>query len=93
MQRLTRLRWVYTEAPVYFITAVTHERRRILTDNETHEVFRWTISDSQNRAIITGLGMRIPMASSAMMRRCSMLDILPWGPWRIFARGELTIDD
>ena len=39
MERLKRLEWVYTEAPVYFVTAGTHDRRAILANPATHSAF------------------------------------------------------
>ena len=36
-ERLRRLEWVFERTPVYFITACTHERRRILADARVHE--------------------------------------------------------
>jgi putative transposase len=34
-----RLDWVFTEHPIYFITACTHNRRRILDNLAVHETF------------------------------------------------------
>jgi putative transposase len=60
MHRLTRLAWVYTEAPVYFITAVTHERRRILADNEAHEVFRKYCLAARDHGVLVGRYVLMP---------------------------------
>ena len=40
MSRLTRLDWVYTDAPVYFVTACTENRRPLLAQDAVHELFR-----------------------------------------------------
>ena len=60
MDRLTRLAWVYSEAPVYFITAVTSERRRILADGGTHEVFRTFCKMARNRGVLVGRYVLMP---------------------------------
>lgn len=39
MNRLTRLDAVFTEAPVYFITACTEKRRHLLANDGANEVF------------------------------------------------------
>jgi len=39
MSQPVRLRWVYPDYPVYFITACTHNRRPLLNNPESHEVF------------------------------------------------------
>ena len=60
MQRLTRLAWVYTEAPVYFITAVTHQRQRILADDATHDVFRRFCTAGHDRGVLVGSYVLMP---------------------------------
>ena len=60
MQRLTRLAWVYTEAPVYFITAVTHERRRILANHVAHEAFRKYCIAAPEHGVLVGRYVLMP---------------------------------
>ena len=38
--RLTRLAWLFTDAPLFFVTACTHQRRQLLADGSVHETFR-----------------------------------------------------
>jgi putative transposase len=54
MNRLTRLEWSYTEAPVYFITACTENRRRLLDDIGTHAVFRNFCEGARDRGALVG---------------------------------------
>ena len=60
MERLRRLDWVYTESPVYFITAVIHSRQRILADESTHEVFRGFCQVARNRGVLVGRYVLMP---------------------------------
>jgi len=60
MQRLSRLGWVYTEAPVYFLTAVTHERRKILADDGSHEAFRRFCTAARDRGVLVGRYVLMP---------------------------------
>jgi putative transposase len=60
MQRLTRLEWVYTDAPVYFITAVTHERRHLLADELTHQAFLSFCHASRDRGVLVGRYVLMP---------------------------------
>ena len=60
MYRLTRLGWVYTETPVYFLTAVTHERRKILADADTHEAFRGFCTAAHDRGVLVGRYVLMP---------------------------------
>ena len=39
MDRLRRLDWVYSDAPQYFITACTFDRKRILASDSVHAAF------------------------------------------------------
>jgi putative transposase len=60
MQRLTRLDWIYTDTPVYFITAVTHGRQRILADEATHAVFRAFCQSAHDRGVLVGSYVLMP---------------------------------
>src|SRR5208283_5174149 len=37
--RLTRLKWLYTQTPVYFLTPCTEDRLRVLANEEIHREF------------------------------------------------------
>src|SRR5215813_11936687 len=39
MANLRRLRWIFTERPIYYITACTYNRRRILDRPDVHDSF------------------------------------------------------
>jgi len=60
MNRLTRLETVFTEAPVYFITACTEKRRHLLADDETHEVFRNFCHVARDRGVLVGRYVLMP---------------------------------
>ena len=60
MHRLTRLKWVYTAAPVYFVTAVTHARQMILADLATHAEFRQFCIAARERGVLVGRYVLMP---------------------------------
>ncbi len=60
MHRLTRLGWVYTDAPVYFLTVVTHERRRILANDDTHRAFIRFCTFASDRHVLVGRYVLMP---------------------------------
>ncbi len=60
MNRLTRLDTVFTEAPVYFITACTEKRRHLLADDETHDVFYKFCHQARDLGVLVGRYVLLP---------------------------------
>ena len=60
MQRLTRLEMLFTDTPVYFITACTEKRRKLLADPEVHEVFRTFCQQARERGVLVGRYVLMP---------------------------------
>ena len=77
MTRLTRLGWCYTEAPIYFITAATHERQRILADEGVHEAFRAFCTVARNHGALVGRYVLMPGSPSPLRLHLS------WCSWLI----------
>jgi putative transposase len=60
MKRLTRLPMLFTDTPVYFITACTEKRRHLLANDETHEVFRQFCTTARDRGALVGRYVLVP---------------------------------
>jgi REP element-mobilizing transposase RayT len=60
MERLTRLGAVFTEAPVYFITACTEKRSQLLANDAAHEVFRNFCHLARDRGVLVGRYVLMP---------------------------------
>ena len=60
MKRLTRLGWLYTEAPVYFITACTEKRRKLLADPGSHSIFREFCEGADEHGALVGKYVLMP---------------------------------
>jgi REP element-mobilizing transposase RayT len=60
MNRLTRLDVVFTEAPIYFITACTDNRRHLLAKDDVHEVFRRFCTQARLRGVLVGRYVLMP---------------------------------
>jgi putative transposase len=60
MKRLSRLEMVFTEAPVYFITACTEKRRHLLANDDVHEVFRRFCILARDRGVLVGRYVLMP---------------------------------
>jgi putative transposase len=60
MERLSRLDSVFTEAPVYFITACTEKRRHLLANREVHEVFQQFCVNARDRGVLVGRYVLMP---------------------------------
>ena len=60
MTRLTRLETVFTEAPVYFITACTEKRAHLLANEQTHEVFIRFCILARSRGVLVGRYVLMP---------------------------------
>jgi putative transposase len=60
MDRLTRLGTVFTEAPVYFITACTEKRRHLLANDETQEALHKFCQQAKSRGVFVGRYVLMP---------------------------------
>ena len=60
MNRLTRLDTVFTEAPVYFVTAGTAHRRHLLANDQAHEVFCKFCYLARARGVLVGRYVLMP---------------------------------
>ncbi len=60
MKRLTRLPILFTDTPVYFITACTEKRRHLLANNEAHDVFRQFCINARNHGALVGRYVLMP---------------------------------
>ena len=60
MNRLSRLDSVFTEAPVYFVTACTENRRALLANHETHDVFRQFCTNAREHGVLVGRYVLMP---------------------------------
>ncbi len=60
MKRLSRLDTIFTETPVYFITACTENRRQLLVHDGVHEVFRNFCVLARGRGVLVGRYVLMP---------------------------------
>lgn len=60
MKRLTRLPMLFSENPVYFITACTENRRSLLNNSEAHDIFRRFCLAAQDRGALVGRYVLMP---------------------------------
>jgi putative transposase len=60
MNRLSRLETVFTEAPVYFITACTEKHRHLLANDDAHEIFRSFCILARDRGVVVGRYVLMP---------------------------------
>lgn len=60
MSRLTRLDILFTESPVYFITACTENRRRLLDNQPIHKVFCNFCQEAKTRGVLVGRYVLMP---------------------------------
>jgi REP element-mobilizing transposase RayT len=60
MERLSRLDTIFTETPVYFITACTENRRQLLAHDDAHEVFRNFCILARGRGVLVGRYVLMP---------------------------------
>jgi len=58
--RLQRLKWLYTDRPVYFITTNTHGRRRLLDHTTVHKIFVKVCQDAMDRGVFVGRYVLMP---------------------------------
>ena len=60
MKRLTRLSWVYSDAPVYFVTACTEKRRLLLATHPVHGVFFNFCQAAREHGVLVGPYVLMP---------------------------------
>lgn len=60
MNRLIRLKEIFTEAPVYFVTACTEQRRHLLANAASHEAFRCFSLLARERGVLVGRYVLMP---------------------------------
>ena len=60
MSRLTGLETVFSEAPVYFVTACTEGRRPLLANQGVHDVFQTFCVVARNRGALVGRYVLMP---------------------------------
>jgi len=60
VKRLSRLEMVFTEAPVYFITACTEKRRHLLATEGAHEIFRNFCVNARESGVLVGRYVLMP---------------------------------
>jgi REP element-mobilizing transposase RayT len=60
MKRLSRLEMVFTDAPVYFITASTEKRRHLIANDRSHEVLRRFCMLARDRGVLVGRYVLMP---------------------------------
>ncbi len=58
--RLSRLDWLYTQTPVYFLTACSHERRNLLANTGVHEVFVRYVNEATKHNVWVGRYVLMP---------------------------------
>ncbi len=58
--RLERLKWLYTDHPVYFLTACTAERRQLLDQPPVHAVFAAFSKAAGSRGVFVGRYVLMP---------------------------------
>jgi len=59
-QRLKRLPRFFTEEPVFFVTACTHQRKRLLDNERVHEVFKGFSQEAASHGVFVGNYVLMP---------------------------------
>ena len=54
------MEWIYTDSPVYFLTACTARRRSILADAEVHEAFLLFCRTAEEKGVWVGRYVLMP---------------------------------
>jgi len=57
---LRRLDWLYTDRPLYFITAATHQRRRLLGQDAVHKTLIAFFESARARGVFVGRYVLMP---------------------------------
>jgi len=58
--RLRRLDWLYTDCPIYYLTACTQDRRKILANPQIHESFVTFAHCATDRHVLVGRYVVMP---------------------------------
>lgn len=58
--RLRRLDWLYTDSPLYFVTACTYSRRHLLGNEHAHCVFRSFCEKAAAKSVWVGRYVLMP---------------------------------
>jgi REP element-mobilizing transposase RayT len=58
--RLRRLDWLYTERPLFFITAATQEKRRLLDQDIVHKTLVGFFEKAAERGVFVGRYVLMP---------------------------------
>jgi len=58
--RLRRLDWLYTDCPIYYLTACTQDRRKILANPQIHESFVTFAHRATDRHVLVGRYVIMP---------------------------------
>lgn len=58
--RLSRLEWLYTDRPLFFITTATHQRRRLLGQDTVYKAFIAFSEKAVERGVFVGRYVLMP---------------------------------
>ena len=58
--RLSRLDWTFTDTPLYFLTACTWQRRRLLASSQAHGCFTAFAQQAQTHGVSVGRYVLMP---------------------------------
>jgi putative transposase len=58
--RLQRLKWLFTDRPLFFITTTTHRRRRLLDQSPVHQAFLAFAEKAAARGVFAGRYVLMP---------------------------------
>jgi len=58
--RLRRLNWLYTDCPVYYLTACVEDRRALLANSQVHEAFIEFAQEALKRKVLVGRYVLMP---------------------------------
>ncbi|MHB8653690.1 MAG: REP-associated tyrosine transposase [Terriglobia bacterium] len=58
--RLQRLKWLFTDCPVYYVTVCTGPRRSILANNEMHDSFKTFADRAKDYSVLVGRYVLMP---------------------------------
>ena len=58
--RLQRLKWLFTDRPLFFLTATTHTRRRLLDGENLHQAFLAFCQKGQAHGVFVGRYVLMP---------------------------------
>jgi putative transposase len=58
--RLQRLRWLFSDRPIFFVTAATQGRRRLLAQERLHQAFLTFCQKAAGRGVFVGRYVLMP---------------------------------